>query len=49
MVSQTTLFIDFLMIQPKFNNKNNTIFMDFDSIEINLVMNIFCPYKYLDV
>ena len=24
------------MIQPKYNNKNNRIFMGFDSIEINL-------------
>ena len=25
------------MIQPKYTHKNNTIFMGFDSIEINLV------------
>ena len=27
----------FVMIQPRYNNKNNTIFMGVDSIEINLV------------
>ena len=29
------------MIQPKHNKQNNTIFLGFDSIEINLVFYVF--------
>ena len=29
------------MLQPKYNNKDNVIWMGFDSIEINLVLNYF--------
>ena len=36
----TQIFLDlsswFFMIQPKYNKQNNTIFLGFDSIEINL-------------
>ena len=32
-----------IMIQSKYNNKNNTIFMGFDSIEINLLMATTAP------
>ena len=32
------------MIQPKYNKQNNTIFLAFDSIEINQVM----TYSYLE-
>ena len=31
------------MIQPKYNKQNNTIFLGFDSIEINLVLTCFIP------
>ena len=33
------------MIQPDFNKQNNTIFLGFDLIEINLVYGHINPYK----